>query len=64
MNLMIIKRETEGPMETIGITTICEPAHIPREGETILYKRKEYTVLQVLWHYDENYVFIYCKEEN
>jgi hypothetical protein len=47
-------------METI--TTFSEPTHIPREGETIICKDKEYTVLQVLWHYDENYIFVYCKE--
>lgn len=63
MNLMLIKRGRKGPMETIGVITVGELTHIPRERETILYKSKEYTVLQVLWHYDENYIFIYCKEE-
>lgn len=61
MNLMIIKRGRKGPMETIA--TFSEPTHIPREGETVICKNKEYTVLQVLWHYDENYIFVYCKEE-
>lgn len=60
MNLMFIKRGRKGPMETI--TTFSEPEHIPREGETVICKDKEYTVLQVLWHYDENYIFVYCKE--
>lgn len=60
MNLMLIKRGRKGPMETI--TTFSEPKHIPREGETVICKDREYTVLQVLWHYDENYIFVYCKE--
>ena len=60
MNLMIIKRGRKGPMETIA--TFSEPTHIPREGETILYNNKEYTVLQVLWEYNERYIFVYCKE--
>ena len=60
MNLMIIKRGRKGSMETIA--TFSEPTHIPRERETILYNNKEYTVLQVLWEYNERYIFVYCKE--
>lgn len=59
MNLMIVKQGEK----SITITTICEPTHIPRVGESILFKHKEYTVLQIIWDYNEKYVFAYCKEE-
>ena len=60
MDMMLIKKGNRG-MDTIA--TIQNPTHIPREKETIFYKNKEYTVLQVLWHYDSNLIFVYCKEE-
>jgi hypothetical protein len=61
MNLMAVVKDSRHGLKSIF--TRDNVAHVPRENETILYHNKEYMVVQVIWHYDENCVFVYCREE-